>query len=511
MPTPNSAKDLTPKSTTAARLAVLNGPATTAEHARKNRKKRTHDDASDLETCTPPTSTQNLAQPMILPEPITTRRIPKNQPNIYAHSDPDSTPAPSPTTPLGDRVSPSPPSSPSPIRATTNNTQQAPDPFTPTEDITMADTPKPQPKKLPTLALFTNRHPLTSSHSEGEIPITRASLPHHSQPSSLKARLQAAAERVITNPSTKGSLRNPLDKYTKAIMPHVQDAHPTSAMDYLDLDLAGEWENHPGGKLLAIPFDTEVHDIESHSSIRSRLFAAVADITQSDHVSVSAPKQSTDAIKARRPPSSFLIYNLTDDHCSLLTKRRIWSSTAITFRVIALQPTCPDFLFTIKGFSTLTIDDIASAVSTVWHDEETTNAIKNTADSFVLEDREDVLKAMSAFLDSLKVTRLDTRQRGESLVPRFNIYAQGALIQNDDLWVLLRDFLANRVYATPLQGTGTTETAPNNCGICHGVDHPRGLCPFPELEGWHGPKRNVNQRGRNGRQFDLNLAPRRYL
>jgi hypothetical protein len=375
----------------------------------------------------------------------------------------------------------------------------------------MMDSPTPQLKKLLTLAPQANCHPLTSSHSEGNIPIMRASLPHHSQPSSLKACLQVAAKRVTTNPSTKGSIRNPLDKYTKANMPHIQDAHPTSAMDYLDLNLTGEWENHPRGKLLVIPFDTEVLDIKTHTSIRSCLFAAVADITQSDLVSVSAPKQSAEAMKVKRTPSSFLIYNLTNEHCALLTNCWIWSSNAITFRVIALQPSCPDFLFTIKGFSTLTTEDISNTVSTVWHDEETMTTIKSTANSFVQEDRDNILKAMRSFLNTLKVTRLDTRNRGKALVPRFNIYAQGALIHNDNLWVLLRDFLASRLYATPLQGYGTTEIAPNNCGICHGVDHPRGLCPFPELDGWHSPKRNLNQRGRNGRPYDLNPVPRHYF
>jgi hypothetical protein len=191
-------------------------------------------------------------------------------------------------------------------------------------------------------------------------------------------------------------------------MPAIQDTQPTSTMDYLDLNLTGEWETHPGEKLLAIPFDTEVHDMASHNNICSRIFATVANITQSDNVSVSAPKQSEDTVRARHTPSSFLIYNLTDDQSTLLLKCRMWSSTAVTFRVITLQPTCPDFLFTIKGFSTLTTNDILSAVSTVWQDDETTDTIQHTANSFIPKDCAEVLKAMMAFLDSLRVTRLDT-------------------------------------------------------------------------------------------------------
>jgi hypothetical protein len=38
----------------------------------------------------------------------------------------------------------------------------------------------------------------------------------------------------------------------------------------------------------------------------------------------------------------------------------------ITFRVTPYHPTCPDFLFTIKGFSTLITDDILLSVRTVW-------------------------------------------------------------------------------------------------------------------------------------------------
>jgi hypothetical protein len=41
----------------------------------------------------------------------------------------------------------------------------------------------------------------------------------------------------------------------------------------------------------------------------------------------------------------------------------------------------------------------------------------------------------------------------------------------------------------PLDGTGKAGPM-RHCQICHYITHPRGLCPFPKLNGWMGPKHN---------------------
>jgi hypothetical protein len=149
--------------------------------------------------------------------------------------------------------------------------------------------------------------PLTISRSESDIPITRATLPQYGQPISLKARLLAAAERGPFHASNKGTLRSPIDKCTRADMPIVQDAHLTSALDYLDLDLAGEWEEHPGGKLLAIPFDNEIHNREFRNSVCSRIFVAVAESLNPTALGSPPPNQARKphGLGARLPLSLF--------------------------------------------------------------------------------------------------------------------------------------------------------------------------------------------------------------
>jgi hypothetical protein len=108
------------------------------------------------------------------------------------------------------------------------------------------------------------------------------------------------------------------------------------------------------------------------------------------------------------------------------------------------------------------------------------------------------------FIDSINVTRLDFKQRRAQDKPRFNVYADSSHIRDPRIWSQVRDFMATQLYSNTRIGEGKTVIAPNNCGICHGADHPRGLCPFPDVPGWNGPLRTVgNQRNRNGnRQGD---------
>ena len=87
----------------------------------------------------------------------------------------------------------------------------------------------------------------------------------------------------------------------------------------------------------------------------------------------------------------------------------------------------------------------------------------------------------------MRVKLLPIKESGNIFAPRFNIYANGSLILQEAVWKRLRNYLAGRVYTSLLLDTGTTEVAPYLCGICHSVDHPRGLCPFPNIEGWNGP------------------------
>jgi hypothetical protein len=324
--------------------------------------------------------------------------------------------------------------------------------------------------------------------SEGLIPLSES--PTTTAPSALIARLSAAAARE-TSDNRRGPSRNPLDKYTNAKMPTVHDAFPTSILDHIDLHLVAKWETCPGEKLLAQPFDNVAQSMDLLNGARNRIFAAITEITQSKSVGVAAPIPSENAIRTRRTPSTFLIYNLDAQQRVLLLDRFVWASSSITFHITPLDPPCPDFLFALKDFSIMLEQDIYEMVYTIWHDEASCiflgSIVDLILDSPTTEDRHSVETCIRTFIASMYVSRLDAKGKGDAPAPRFNIYANGALIRNDNAWCRIRAYFANRTYSSPLLGQATTQLTPFTCYLCHGVDHPRGLCPFPDIIGWNGP------------------------
>jgi hypothetical protein len=155
------------------------------------------------------------------------------------------------------------------------------------------------------------------------------------------ARLE---EEAIDSPtSRKNPAHNPLDKYSPGPMPSIQDSSPTAIFDFIDLKLIKEWEDCQGGKLIAIPFDNDVRNVDSHEFLRNRIFTATAEIINAQEISVVALKPSEVAVKANRYPTSFLIYNITSEQVEFLLQRKVWSSKAITFHVTPFATTCPSY------------------------------------------------------------------------------------------------------------------------------------------------------------------------
>ncbi|KAH9051452.1 hypothetical protein EDB87DRAFT_1738886 [Lactarius vividus] len=284
-------------------------------------------------------------------------------------------------------------------------------------------------------------------------------------PLSLRARLEAAAGRQPSL-SSKLAPRNPIDKYTKSPsegMPLVHAANPTATLEFIDLDLISTWEQAEGEKLLAHPFNNEAKSPELHENIKTRILTAITEITGSQTVGVSAPKPSEDAIKKRCTPTAFLIYNLTPEQQTLLLQRRVWSSLAITFHVTDLSPQCPGFIFSIKGFSTLIDTGIWDIIERVWSDDQTHAFIATLTGTLPDDIRQEAYRSAHAFLASLHISRLDIRDAGDTLVPRFNVYGIGSTIQNDNVWVGLRDYLTTRTYSSPMLGRGFVDPRPYHC------------------------------------------------
>jgi hypothetical protein len=289
--------------------------------------------------------------------------------------------------------------------------------------------------------------------------------------------------------------------------PRVHDTHPIAILDGIDKAQLHEWLDHDSKKLFAIPFECEARTQEGQNSVKSKLLKAVFGLTRSLNTMVAAPKPDGESNQDPNLPLTFLIYGLEEHSYNKLLSNTIWSSEAITFRVVSLDFPRPDFLFTIKGFSTLDVGAIYKMVHKVWHDEQTGRYFQELIDGAPDVEKAHTKQVLQNFVESMRTERLNIKVSGGLLSPKFNVLADCSTIPSDDLWSRLSDYFAARTYNLPLQGDGTVQTRPYRCGLCHGVDHPSGLCPFPNVKGWKGPRQLPMRRQGGGRPPTRSFRP----
>jgi hypothetical protein len=229
---------------------------------------------------------------------------------------------------------------------------------------------------------------------------------------SLREHLREVEESRNHLGNNRTNARFPTNKYTKAEMPPIHYAHPTTIFDNLDVNLVDEWANLPKGKLLAQPFGPDARNIEKHLLIKTLLFAAIIEITNSHDVSISSPRPKANLY---RTPFSFLIYNILEQQAQVLLERRVWSSTAITFSVTTFNPICPRYLLSIKGLTTMNNAAVTHAVNEVWHDQDSLTFLQTICQGFPENLREQVIATLQQFVNSLEINRLDTKLRGNTI------------------------------------------------------------------------------------------------
>lgn len=305
---------------------------------------------------------------------------------------------------------------------------------------------------------------------------------------SIRDHLAESEEYQSALTTGQSNPNNPLDKFMSEVMPLVHDAHPAAIFDHIDPGIIDAWDSFPTHKLIAIPFGFEARQHAKHRNIQRRILAAVAEITNSHRAGVSAPGPEDRIIRARRrTPYAFLIHGLTKEQYQTLLVQRIWVSVDTTFRISRLIPGCPDLLFTITELLTLDTNAVYNAVLTTWSKEATGTAIKEVLEKNLPNAEPDTIPNIKTFLASLIVECLKIKEDKARLAPHYNIYANGRYFQNNKLWSQIRRLLANLTYGNSMIGSGFVKVAAFHCTICHGADHPRGLCPFPKIAGWKGP------------------------
>ncbi|KAG2742310.1 hypothetical protein P692DRAFT_20250481 [Suillus brevipes Sb2] len=285
--------------------------------------------------------------------------------------------------------------------------------------------------------------------------------------------------------------------------PTVHMSHAAQIFDHLDNRVLLAWFQVPHPKFMIRVFDHSGKDVTERAAIiAERIRANVTAIAESIHHDIPpirvSPPQPQGGKDAKSFPLGFLVHNVSEETKTLLLNQRIWSTVDLTFEALSFN--CahpPELLFSLAGFTTLDLATISQAVTETWNQEETRYRIESFFSTCGLPDDEPIYKVTQDFISSCRVELLDFKISGGLSVPRYNVFATSPT--NDaKTWTDLRMYLKTLTYPTSLDGCGTS-SALFDCQLCHSLAHPRGLCPFPLVPLWNGPKagsRNSNNTSR---------------
>ncbi|KAF8447493.1 hypothetical protein L210DRAFT_985643 [Boletus edulis BED1] len=322
-------------------------------------------------------------------------------------------------------------------------------------------------------------------------------------PSRLKAHLAMATENRRNAANQALPLTETLPVHTpKPIdgFPMTHLRHSAQLFDDMDKDCVIQWDERvPEPKLLFRIFDFNVNKATQEAiqtalhKVRKVISSIAYEYQDAVAIKIAPPTRATDAKTA---PVTFLAYGLLLVLQTILLDTRVWVTPDVTFEVFPFGPTFPTFLFALAGFVDAESAEAYSVILQTWNTDQMYDAYIGiiTQDArFPVDATEEaqmqwLTASFHQMLDSLRVTFLDVKLSGNVPAPRFNIFAE-LPTEDPKAWHEIHDLLEKMIYTNPLHGTAARAPL-RPCAICHCVTHPRGLCPFPRLDEWHGPQIN---------------------
>lgn len=285
----------------------------------------------------------------------------------------------------------------------------------------------------------------------------------------IKERVATAEQRGVLSATIGPNSRDPLKGYTDGSMPKIHLTAPTVALWDINPKVIDLWDSKPEGKLLAQLFGMAAFDQESHTTIASLIFSVVIEIMKANNISVPVPQR---APNTQKTPILFLIHDLMAEQKHVLLKKGVWSSQSITFHTLPFEPMSPDFLFIIKGLTTLKQHEVFRLVHEAWHDESTNAFMDAICAQFSKNSHTMARETLSNFIDSMWIPTLDTKLCRNMLALSYCIFTSGNLIDEEMTWENIRNFLASRQYKLQYQNPGKVLIPKNTYTLCHSADHP---------------------------------------
>ena len=189
---------------------------------------------------------------------------------------------------------------------------------------------------------------------------------------------------------------------------------------------------------------------------------------------------------------SFLVYEIPQRLSDVVLAQRVWSVPQITFEAYPFEPKIiPSIMLCLAGYIYPDDTAVVESIKTAWSQPA---AIETLAGILVARDptfsginaHTQAETAIRDMIHSVRSELLDLKAQGGTSSPRWNIYVTSPT-SKVVAWSKIQKYVYTLTYPSSLSGTGVCRNL-FTCEICHSYTHPRGLCPFPNIQGWNGPQ-----------------------
>jgi hypothetical protein len=310
------------------------------------------------------------------------------------------------------------------------------------------------------------------------------------KPDRLANRL-TLAEHHMPVLSLSGAPESQAPTYTPGPFPKAgNDANPMAAYVHLDHKQAETWASQdPTTTVIARVLDGAAKDAENLASLASMIARAAADIGGGNKPGIAIPKRNTSTLGTANFPSSFLIHGLTTDAARALLAKKFVISKEVAFQTIPVDQPLPTLMCIIAG---LTTSDPALARSIALENLQTEGvlaALEELQNEYACKEVPFTSWTLASAINHLSVQRLDTKAAGGYDVPEYALHIETPLPGYDEAWYAFRKIITSRTFSSDMHGVGIVMNPGHKCTLCNGMDHPRGLCPLPDVPLYYGPSR----------------------
>lgn len=219
---------------------------------------------------------------------------------------------------------------------------------------------------------------------------------------------------------------------------------------------------------------------------------------------ISPPSEP--ALPKGDPPSTFLVYGATQLLLRTVLDQRIWSVPQVSFETYPFESNViPPIILCLAGYICPDDNTVVNTVKSAWLQPLAKTQLVEillTFDSVSFSGAEAPKLAWAAIqkmIDSVRSELLDFRSPGGAPSPRWNIYVTSPTTRIA-AWPKLQEYMYELTYPSILSGTGIPRSL-FVCTLCHSSNHPRGLCPFPDIQGWNGPQHAERNNDSTTREF----------